>query len=169
MAERIEELTDTGERPRVLVAGATGYTGALTARLVHEHPGLELVAVTGRSHTGERLDRIFPRHPVPLEVEELDNQTIERADAGIVAYPHGASAPVVAEMRGLGLVVVDLSADFRFLELPDYEKNYGAHGAPELLDGPDHVASLAERRRWLKQHHVREPFTPLGEPIDRVA
>ena len=135
MAERIEELTDTGERPRVLVAGATGYTGALTARLVHEHPGLELAAVTGRSHTGERLDRIFPRHPVPLEVEELDNQTIERADAGIVAYPHGASAPVVAEMRGLGLVVVDLSADFRFLELPDYEKNYGAHGAPELLDG----------------------------------
>lgn len=119
----------------MLVAGATGYTGALTARLVYEHPGLELVGVTGRSHVGERLDQVFPRHPVPLEIEELDNQTIEKADAGIVAYPHGASAPVVAEMRGLGLVVVDLSADFRFLELPDYEKNYGGHGAPELLDG----------------------------------
>lgn len=135
MVERIEELAQQGERPRVLVAGATGYAGALAARLVYEHPGLELVGVTGRSHTGERLDQIFPRHPVPLEIEELDNQTIETADAGIVAYPHGASAPVVAEMRGLGLVVVDLSADFRFLELPDYEKNYGPHGAPELLDG----------------------------------
>ncbi len=135
MVERIEELADGGDRPRVLVAGATGYTGALAARLVDRHPGLDLVGVTGRSKVGERLDRLYPRHPVRLEIEELDNQTIETADAGIVAYPHGASAPVVAEMRGLGLVVVDLSADFRFLDLPEYEKNYGGHGAPELLDG----------------------------------
>ena len=135
MAEPITELVDSGERPRVLVAGATGYTGALAARLVQEHPGLELVAVTARSQVGEQLGDIYPRHPVPLEIEELDSQVIERADAGIVAYPHGAAAPVVAEMRGLGLVVVDLSADFRFLELPDYEKTYGDHGAPELLDG----------------------------------
>jgi len=135
VAEAIEGLVADGERPRVLVAGATGYTGALAAALVQGHPGLDLVAVTGRSHVGERLDHLYPRYPVGLEIEELDNQVIERADAGLVAYPHGAAAPVVAEMRGLGLVVVDLSADFRFLELPNYEKVYGEHGAPDLLDG----------------------------------
>ena len=37
-------------------------------------------------------------------------------DAAIVAYPHGAAAPVVAELRGLGMLVVDLSADFRLRE-----------------------------------------------------
>ena len=157
MAEQIEALAEEGERPRILVAGATGYAGALAARLVHEHPVLELVAVTGRSHTGERLDEVFPRHPVPLEIEELDNQTIETADAGIVAYPHGASAPVVAEMRGLGLVVVDLSADFRFLELPDYEKNYGAHGAPELLDGAVYGLPELDRRAVAGAELVANP------------
>jgi N-acetyl-gamma-glutamyl-phosphate reductase len=135
VVEMIEGLVSEGERPRVLVAGATGYTGALAAALVQGHPGLDLVAITGRSHVGERLDRVYPRYPVPLEIEELDNQVIERADAGLVAYPHGAAAPAVAELRGLGLVVVDLSADFRFLELPNYEKVYGEHGAPDLLDG----------------------------------
>ncbi len=157
MAEQIEALAQEGQRPRILVAGATGYAGALAARLVHEHPVLELVAVTGRSHTGERLDEVFPRHPVPLEIEELDNQTIETADAGIVAYPHGASAPVVAEMRGLGLVVVDLSADFRFLELPDYEKNYGAHGAPELLDGAVYGLPELDRRAVAGAELVANP------------
>ena len=157
MAEPIEGLVADGERPRVLVAGATGYTGALAARLVHEHPGLELVAVTGRSNVGERLDRLYPRHPVPLEIEELDNQVIERADAGLVAYPHGASAPAVAEMRGLGLLVVDLSADFRFLELPNYEKNYGEHGAPDLLDGAVYGLPELDREAVAQAELVANP------------
>ena len=157
MAEPIEGLVADGERPRVLVAGATGYTGALAARLVHEHPGLELVAVTGRSNVGERLDRLYPRHPVPLEIEELDNQVIERADAGLVAYPHGASAPAVAEMRGLRLLVVDLSADFRFLELPNYEKNYGEHGAPDLLDGAVYGLPELDRETVAQAELVANP------------
>ncbi len=33
------------------------------------------------------------------------------------------------------MVVADLSADFRLRDLPTYERWYGAHGAPELLDG----------------------------------
>ena len=48
-------------------------------------------------------------------------------------------------MRGLGLLVVDLSADFRLLHLPTYEQYYGAHGAPELLE--DAVYGLPELNR----------------------
>ena len=53
-------------------------------------------------------------------------------DAAVVAYPHGASAPVVAALRERGVRVVDLSADFRLRALDTYERWYGAHGAPEL-------------------------------------
>jgi N-acetyl-gamma-glutamyl-phosphate reductase len=38
-------------------------------------------------------------------------------------------------LRGLGALVVDLSADFRLRDLPTYERWYGEHGAPELLEG----------------------------------
>ena len=120
---------------RVLVAGASGFAGALAAHLAWRHPRLELTRVTSRSDVGTPLDRLYPRYRVPLVLEELDLEEIEEVDAAIVAYPHGASAPVVAEMRGLGLLVVDLSADFRLRDLPLYEKWYGAHGQPELLDG----------------------------------
>ncbi|HEU5142668.1 MAG TPA: N-acetyl-gamma-glutamyl-phosphate reductase [Solirubrobacterales bacterium] len=120
---------------RVLVAGASGFTGALAAHIVWRHPRLELVQITSRGDAGKRLDQLYPRYRVPLELTELDLDSIEAVDAAIVAYPHGASAPTVAALRGLGALVVDLSADFRLRHLPTYERWYGEHGAAELLEG----------------------------------
>lgn len=135
MAEGRETIDLPGSGTRVLVAGVTGYTGALAAWLVWCHPELELAAITARSHVGTKLDELYPKYRVPLAIEELDLESFESVEAAIVAYPHGASAPVVAEMRGRGLVVIDLSADFRLEDLPTYERFYGDHGEPELLDG----------------------------------
>jgi N-acetyl-gamma-glutamyl-phosphate reductase len=123
------------EKPRVLVAGASGFTGALAAQIVWRHPGLELVAVTSRSDAGTRLDRLYPRYRVPLELTELDLDALEGIDAAIVAYPHAAAAPTVAALRAAGALVVDLSADFRLRDRAIYEQWYGPHGAPDLLAG----------------------------------
>jgi N-acetyl-gamma-glutamyl-phosphate reductase len=117
----------------VLVAGASGYAGALAARLVWRHPDFELAALTSRSDVGRRLDELYPYHRVPLELEELDLDRHGQVDAAIVAYPHGASAPVVSELHGRGVRVVDLSADFRLRDRTVYEHWYGEHGAPDLL------------------------------------
>jgi N-acetyl-gamma-glutamyl-phosphate reductase len=130
---------------RVLVAGASGFTGALAAQLAWHHPKLELVAATSRTEAGTRLDSLYPRYRVPFELTELDLDALEGIDAAIVAYPHGASAPTVAALRGLGVLVVDLSADFRLRDLPTYERWYGEHGAPELLEGA--VYGLTELHR----------------------
>ena len=70
---------------------------------------------------------------MPLELTELDLDRVEGVDAAIVAYPHGAAAPTVAALRGRGVLVVDLSADFRLRDMPTYERWYGEHGAPELF------------------------------------
>ena len=118
---------------RVIVAGASGFAGALAARLVWRHPRFELAAITARADAGTRLDRLYPRHRVPLELTELDLARLDGIDAALVSYPHGAAAPVVAEMRGLGIQVVDLSADFRLVDLAEYERWYGPHGEPDLL------------------------------------
>ncbi|HWT89545.1 MAG TPA: N-acetyl-gamma-glutamyl-phosphate reductase [Solirubrobacterales bacterium] len=118
---------------RVLVAGASGYTGALAAQIVWDHPELELVAATSRSDAGKRLDRLYPRYRVPIELTELDLDRVEGVDAAIVAYPHGAAAPTVAALREQGVLVVDLSADFRLRDPETYKRWYGDHGAPELF------------------------------------
>ncbi len=141
---------------RVLVAGASGYAGALAARLVHRHPQLELAAVTSRSDAGRRLDDLYPQHRVPLVLDALDIETgalPPDVEAAIVAYPHGAAAPVVAQLRERGIKVVDLSADFRLRDLATYRDWYLAspgagtreHAAPELL--PSAVYGLPERYR----------------------
>jgi len=135
VAEAPPQPLDGKPAARVLVAGASGFTGALAARLVWRHPSLELVAATSRGDAGRRLDELYPRYRVPIELTELDLDSLEGIDAAIVAYPHGAAAPTVAELRGLGALVVDLSADFRLRDLPTYERWYGDHGAPELLEG----------------------------------
>jgi len=117
----------------VSVFGAAGFTGALTARLLYRHPSLELRAVTARSDVGRRLDDLYPHHRVPLELEELDLDRHAEVDAAVVAYPHGAAAPVVAELRERGVRVVDLSADFRLHDPAVYGRWYREHQAPELL------------------------------------
>src|SRR5260370_6172546 len=82
--------------PRVIVAGATGFAGALAAHLLWRHPGFELVAVTGRSETGRTLEELYPRYRVPLRIQELEIGSLGELDAAVVAYPHAAAAPTVA-------------------------------------------------------------------------
>ena len=115
--------------------GAAGYAGALAARLLHAHPGFTLTAVTARSDVGRRLDDVYPHHRVPLTLEELDLERHGEVEAAIVAYPHGAAAPVVKELRDRGVKVVDLSADFRLRDPAVYEDWYEAHPNPELIAG----------------------------------
>ena len=125
---------DRPDQPRILVAGASGFAGALAARIVHRHPGLELARITARGNIGARLDSIYPRHRVPLPLEELELGDLGSFDGAIVAYPHGAAAPVVAALRAEGVPVVDLSADFRIRDLATYGEWYGDHGAPHLVE-----------------------------------
>jgi N-acetyl-gamma-glutamyl-phosphate reductase len=120
--------------PRVSVFGASGYAGALAAALLQRHPHFELSAITSRSDVGRRLDDLYPRHRVPLVMEELDLDRHGDVDAAIVAYPHHAAAPTVAGLRERGVRVIDLSADFRLRDLPTYEQWYGDHAAPELME-----------------------------------
>jgi N-acetyl-gamma-glutamyl-phosphate reductase len=130
---------------RVVVAGASGFAGALAASLVHRHPRLELAAATARTEAGTRLDRLYPRYRVPIELTEFDPERAGDFEAAIVAYPHGAAAEVVARFVEAGVPVVDVSADFRLRDQAVYEDTYGEHPAPELLD--DAVYGLTELHR----------------------
>jgi N-acetyl-gamma-glutamyl-phosphate reductase len=131
--------------PRAAVFGGAGFTGALAARLIYTHPTFELAWVTARSDAGRRLDDLYPQHRVPVELQNLDLDRHGEVDAAIVAYPHGAAAPLVAELRRRGTKVVDLSADFRLRDLATYEDWYQPHEAPELL--AEAVYGLPERYR----------------------
>ena len=112
------------------------------------------MATTARSDAGRRLDQIYPRHRVGLELETFDaDRVAERADAALVAYPHGAAAPIVQELVDRELKVVDLSADFR-LDQVRYERYYGPHGAPSLLNAAAYGLPEIGHREAVREAHL---------------
>jgi len=121
---------------RVSVVGATGYTGAELLRLIAGHPRLELAAIVGHSTIGQPVAEALPSVTGTLSarIEAFDASAVaSRSDAVFCALPHGASAAVVRELRALGTVVLDLSADFRLADPEVHREWYGDHAAPELV------------------------------------
>ncbi|HUU08880.1 MAG TPA: N-acetyl-gamma-glutamyl-phosphate reductase, partial [Dehalococcoidales bacterium] len=47
-------------KPKVGIINVTGYAGVELARILCQHPGVELTSVTGRSAVGQKLGAIFP-------------------------------------------------------------------------------------------------------------
>ena len=117
----------------IAVLGASGFAGALAARLIDRHPFFRLDAVTSRSDAGRRLDDLYPHHRVDMVLDAYDADELGAIDAAIIAYPHGASAPVEAELHERGIKVIDLSADFRLRDVAVYQAHYVEHPNPELI------------------------------------
>ncbi|MCK9248843.1 MAG: N-acetyl-gamma-glutamyl-phosphate reductase [Solirubrobacteraceae bacterium] len=144
----------SADGPRVAVLGASGFAGALAAALLARHPWFRLGAITARAEAGMALRELYPHHRVDdvLVEPELDAIAADH-DVAIVGYPHGASSEAVAALHARGLVVVDLSADFRLRDPAVYREWYGdGHVAPDLFGSavyglPElHRAALADVR-----------------------
>ncbi len=131
------------EPVKVGIINVTGYIGIDLARLLHQHPGVNLVSVTGRSAAGEKLSAVFP-HMADADL----HITAELGDVTLAfsALPHAASAEAVARALEQEIKVVDISADFRLNKVQTYEEWYKiTHPVPELLD--EAVYGLPELNR----------------------
>ena len=118
-------------KTKVGIINVTGYTGVELARLLYQHPQVELVSVTGRSAAGQKLGTVFPHLAgVDLTIEaELGG-----VDLAFSAMPHQESAKEVIPLLDQGIKVVDISADFRLKDAAEYLPWYGfTHPAPQLL------------------------------------
>lgn len=116
---------------RAGIINVTGYVGAELARLLAEHPEVEIASVTGRSQAGKRLPEVFPHlWPVDLPITE---ELADDLDVVISALPHAAAAETLAPHVAAGKPVIDCSADFRLHDVEQYERWYGEHPASELL------------------------------------
>jgi len=123
---------------RVGIIGGSGYAGGELLRLLLRHPQAEATTVTSQRYAGEYLYTIHPnlRGHTQLKFTPVNNEEIaERCDMVFMATPHGTSKDLVPDLLARGLMIIDLSADFRLKNPADYFKWYGwGHPHPELLD-----------------------------------
>ncbi|MCP4107952.1 MAG: N-acetyl-gamma-glutamyl-phosphate reductase [Desulfobacteraceae bacterium] len=122
---------------RVGVVGATGYAGAELVRILSGHPDVELAFMSSRQYAGVLFEKVYPSMAgvVDLACEEFSADRIcEKTDFIFTALPHKIPMEIVPEFVRRGKRVVDLSADFRFRDVSEYESFYQPHTAKDLLE-----------------------------------
>jgi N-acetyl-gamma-glutamyl-phosphate reductase len=125
---------------RVAIIGASGYSGEELVRILLQHPEVELTAVTSRQSAGQSIAQVFPRfasHPKAKAIRFSDPNAgviARQAEIVFLALPHGVSSEFAAPLIEAGVIVIDLSADFRLRSAATYREFYGhEHPAPALL------------------------------------
>tara|TARA_B100000686_G_scaffold50291_1_gene54000 strand:- start:306 stop:1337 length:1032 start_codon:yes stop_codon:yes gene_type:complete len=129
---------------KVGIINVTGYAGSDLARILANHPEVEICSVTGRSGAGRPLGSVFP-HLSSLDLE-ITRELEGSLDFVFSALPHAASAEALSEIVASGIKCVDISADFRLHDKDVYATWYELeHPNPELLE--DSVYGLPELHR----------------------
>jgi N-acetyl-gamma-glutamyl-phosphate reductase len=145
---------------RLLIVGASGYSGAECLRLCAARDDLHIVGVTANASAGQRVVDLYPDLAgrcdltyIPFEPDALPD-----ADIAFVALPSGQGMAVVPELLARVGRVVDLGGDFR-LDSPEiYLRYYGhAHTAPQLLGEAVYGLPELNRRRISGARLVANP------------
>ena len=114
---------------RVAVIGASGYGGLQTLRLLQQHPHFEVTFLGGERSSGKRWSELNPFLPLAGDpvVQSPDPDAIAaQADLVVLSLPNGLAARLVPPLLERGLKVVDLSADYRYRSLAQWQEVYAA-------------------------------------------
>lgn len=129
---------------RIGIIGGTGYTGSELSRILCRHPGVEVAALTSRTHVGKKVSDIntFLKGYSDIEFTEKISDTKD-LDLVMVATPRGVAMNEVPTLINQGIKCIDLSGDYRLKDRAVYEKWYGKeHTDPVHL--PKAVFGLPE-------------------------
>ncbi len=139
----------------VAIAGASGYAGGETLRLLLAHPEVEVGALTAHSNAGELVGRHHPhlRSVADRTFVATAAENLLGHDVVVLGLPHGASGTIAAELEAVGTgsatpLILDLGADHRLTDATDWAAFYGSehagswpYGMPELLHSGESIAS----------------------------
>jgi N-acetyl-gamma-glutamyl-phosphate reductase len=121
---------------RVGIVGGTGYTGVELLRLLVQHRGVELKAITSRGESGTPVDQVFGslRGHVGLRFTDPDDPALRECDAVFFATPHGVAMSQARALLAAGVRILDLAADFRLRDPAQFTAWYKMpHACPDLL------------------------------------
>ncbi|NTS78673.1 N-acetyl-gamma-glutamyl-phosphate reductase [Catenovulum sp. SM1970] len=137
---------------RVSIIGASGYTGAELAALVHNHPQFQIAGLYVSENSSDAYKPFSSIHGqfayqidrtlIPVGEAQIGKICAE-SDALFLCTPHSASVEWVAQALHHGSKVFDLSGAYRLSDLSVIKQYYGfEHRYPELLQQA--VYGLAE-------------------------
>lgn len=122
---------------KVSVIGATGYTGYELIKILVRHPRFVIDKLVSETYEGKAFSEVYPvfKNLCDTVIIGRDYDSVaETSVAVFLCLPHAAAQQAAHFFHSKGLMVVDLSADFRIKDKELYEKVYKTeHVFPELL------------------------------------
>jgi N-acetyl-gamma-glutamyl-phosphate reductase len=120
----------------VAILGGSGYTGSELLRLLLQHPGVKVTAVTSERYSGLPVSQVFlnfRERGIIFESLHL-SRLKKKADLFFLCLPHKTSQESVAILHQAGKRVIDFSADFRLRKPAEYRRWYNTeHKCTGLL------------------------------------
>ena len=143
-------------KTHVGIINVTGYAGAELARILHQHPEVNITQVTGRSAAGKKLSEVFPHlHNINISIDPTIDQSI---DFIFSALPHAASAQAMIPFIQKNIPCVDISADFRLKDIDTYKTWYKTdHPCPELIQRATYGLPELHRTKIEKSKLIANP------------
>ena len=123
------------------IIGASGYTGYELIKLLKNHPKADLRILNSRSHAGTLVKNAYSEfNDSKMKFTDAPINEINNLDVVFLAVPNGTAMKLVPKIK---CKVVDLSADYRYLNKSVYEQIYRikhtdkktkyVYGFPELF------------------------------------
>jgi len=164
---RPDSMCSDMEPLRTVIVGGSGYAGGEFLRLALGHPYLDVVQVTSRRYLKQPVAFVHPNLRGLTDLKFSDPEKLEETDLLILALPHGVAAQNFDLYKDKAPYIIDLSADFRLKTLELYERFYGAHPRPDLLErfayaNPEINAAQIEQSNWLAGAGCTATATILG-------
>jgi len=121
----------------VAIVGASGYTGSELARILLDHPEVEITTITSETHAGKKFSMLHPQFTDLLDLSLVKAEEMDAAKLDVIflALPHGVSMRFVKKWHHLDVKWIDLSGDFRLNSASVYEEWYKQdHIYPEAFE-----------------------------------
>jgi len=128
------------------IVGVSGYSGKTVLELLLKHRQVR-VTYTSANNAHGKISEIWPdlAGKTDLVCKKFDfNDASQACELIFLAVPHTASMALTPQFLNAGILVIDLSGDYRLDDAADYEKWYGTphtdrnhltkavYGLPEL-------------------------------------
>lgn len=115
---------------KVGIMGCSGYAGRQLVQILYHHSEVEITSMSSNQYSKKHSSVIFSHHLEDLDIiiqnTESFMKNIDINDVVFLALPHGVSMNVIKKIRNSNsnILLIDLSADFRFLTKEMYESWY---------------------------------------------
>ena len=142
-------MSSSPKKITAAVVGASGYVGAELAHILLGHPHVADVIFAARTLAGTQVAAAMPmlRGRTEKKFEKPDAACLAECDAVFYATPHATAMHDAEKILKGGAVLIDLSPDFRLRDMAVFEKWYGKHAAPDLMERAVYGLSEAARER----------------------